>query len=98
MPDARDAWIVFDLKGDPMLVLVVREQFPQALLGVDPHRAEFEHAKLAAKTTDAHLLEENRTAVLELDEQRDDQENGRKEQERGETARNVERALQHVRA
>src|SRR5438132_2177352 len=50
------------------------------------------HLEFAAVTTDAHLPEENRPAILEIDAERNKSEQRRKAEQRHATADDVERA------
>jgi hypothetical protein len=76
--------------------LILRHLSAQ-LVGVRAHGTELQYVELAALLADAALAVEHRPAVLELDEQRAEQQHGHHGQQQQRRHDQVERALRQRR-
>ena len=87
--DARDARVVLHLEQQARALVVLLRARRARLSAVVRHRAELQDAELAAVATDAGLAEEDRAAVVELDQQGDE----RRRRERSGSARARDRTM-----
>jgi hypothetical protein len=91
-PDPRDAGVVLHFE-QRAVALVLGQQIAQPDLGVDRHGAELEQRERLAVSPDPGLAEEHGATVLGLHGEGHQQEDRRKQDEKGKRDREVQAAL-----
>src|SRR4051812_34654720 len=94
-PDARDARVVLEVK--PVRIDAVGEELRSARLRVHVHRPELEDVEAPAALADAALSEEHGTGRVELDRDRDGDEQWQENHDQRESAGEVEGTLERAR-